>query len=183
MFRQRRIESNSPALACPIANTMVRTIMIAFATQRISRPLSSAMTTRAIPCSARLLSLPRDRSLRRVASEEFQNRSSFFDQLSTIHYRYFEFVSPMPETTTLSQAQRIGGVLAPVVTPFKADLSPDAARFVRHCQWLLSNNSGLAPFGTTCEANSMSAEERMKLLDTLVAAGIDPSRMMPGTGC
>ncbi len=29
----------------------------------------------------------------------------------------------------------------------------------------------------------MSAEERMTLLDALVAAGIDPSRMMPGTGC
>ena len=29
----------------------------------------------------------------------------------------------------------------------------------------------------------MSAEERMTLLDALVAAGIDPARMMPGTGC
>jgi len=29
----------------------------------------------------------------------------------------------------------------------------------------------------------MAAEERSTLLDTLVAAGIDPSRMMPGTGC
>ena len=29
----------------------------------------------------------------------------------------------------------------------------------------------------------MSAEERISLLDALVAAGIDPSRMMPGTGC
>ena len=29
----------------------------------------------------------------------------------------------------------------------------------------------------------MSAAERMKLLDTLVAAGIDAARMMPGTGC
>src|SRR5437773_2461691 len=29
----------------------------------------------------------------------------------------------------------------------------------------------------------MSAKERMALLDALVAAGIDPSRMMPGTGC
>jgi 4-hydroxy-tetrahydrodipicolinate synthase len=38
-------------------------------------------------------------------------------------------------------------------------------------------------FGTNSEANSMSAEERMTLLDVLVAAGIDPSRMMPGTGC
>jgi 4-hydroxy-tetrahydrodipicolinate synthase len=79
--------------------------------------------------------------------------------------------------------QRIRGVLAPVVTPFKADLSPDRERFIRHCQWLLSQNCGLAVFGTNSEANSMSAEERMTLLDALVVAGIDPSRMMPGTGC
>src|SRR5881398_2173021 len=79
--------------------------------------------------------------------------------------------------------QRIRGVLAPVVTPFKTDLSPDRERFIRHCQWLLSQNCGLAAFGTNSEANSMSAKERMTLLDALVAAGVDPSRMMPGTGC
>src|SRR5438874_7175514 len=78
---------------------------------------------------------------------------------------------------------RIRGVLAPVVTPFKADLSSDRDRFIRHCQWLLLQNCGLAVFGTTSEANSLSVEERMKLLDALVGAGIDPSRMMPGTGC
>lgn len=39
--------------------------------------------------------------------------------------------------------QRIRGVLAPVVTPFKADLSPDKARFIAHCKWLLSQNCGL----------------------------------------
>src|SRR5437762_14030100 len=80
-------------------------------------------------------------------------------------------------------SQRIRGVLAPVVTPFKADLSPDCERFTRHCPWLLSQNCGLAVFGTNSEANSMAAEERSTLLDALVAAGIDPSRMMPGTGC
>src|SRR5437773_2692718 len=80
-------------------------------------------------------------------------------------------------------SERIRGVLAPVVTPFKADLSPDRERFIRHCQWLLSQNCGLAVFGTNSEANSMNAEERMTLLDALVAAGIDPSRMMSGTGC
>jgi len=79
--------------------------------------------------------------------------------------------------------QRIRGVLAPVVTPFKADLSPDRERFIRHCQWLLSQSCGLAVFGTNSEANSMAAEERSTLLDAMVAAGIDPSRMMPGTGC
>jgi 4-hydroxy-tetrahydrodipicolinate synthase len=86
-------------------------------------------------------------------------------------------------SSAASTTNRIRGVLAPVVTPFKADLSPDPQRFIAHCQWLLSQNCGLAPFGTTSEANSMSAEERMTLLDALVAAGIDPSRTMPGTGC
>jgi 4-hydroxy-tetrahydrodipicolinate synthase len=38
-------------------------------------------------------------------------------------------------------------------------------------------------FGTTSEANSMSVEERSTLLDALIAVGIAPSRMMPGTGC
>ena len=83
----------------------------------------------------------------------------------------------------LATSARIRGVLAPVVTPFKTDLAPDRERFIRHCQWLLSQNCGLAPFGTTSEANSMSTAERISLLNALIAAGIDPSRMMPGAGC
>jgi 4-hydroxy-tetrahydrodipicolinate synthase len=79
--------------------------------------------------------------------------------------------------------QHIRGVLAPVVTPFKADLSPDCERFIRHCQWLISHDCGLAVFGTNSEANSMAAEERLRLLDALVSAGIDSSRIMAGTGC
>jgi 4-hydroxy-tetrahydrodipicolinate synthase len=89
----------------------------------------------------------------------------------------------MPETKISPPSRRIRGVLAPVVTPFKADLSPDCERFIRHCQWLLSQDCGLAVFGTNSEANSMNAEERMTLLDAVIAGGIDPSRMMPGTGC
>src|SRR5437870_10985564 len=77
----------------------------------------------------------------------------------------------------------IRGVLAPVVTPFKDDFSPDRKRFIAHCKWLLSQNCGLAVFGTNSEANSLSLEERLNLLDELVAAGVDPARMMPGTGC
>jgi len=81
------------------------------------------------------------------------------------------------------KTQRIAGVLSPVVTPFKADLSPDPERFVRQCRWLLSQNVGLAVFGTNSEANSLSTDEKIELLDRLVGAGLDPARMMPGTGC
>jgi 4-hydroxy-tetrahydrodipicolinate synthase len=78
---------------------------------------------------------------------------------------------------------RIRGVLSPVVTPFKSDLSPDPERFIRHCRWLLSQDVGLAAFGTNSEANSLSTDERIELLDRVVGAGLDPARMMPGTGC
>ena len=107
--------------------------------------------------------------------------SQFNSQLSRTVF--FGFLLAMPETRILPSTQRIRGVLAPVVTPFKADLSPDCERFIRHCQWLLSQGCGLAVFGTNSEANSLAANERSTLLDGVVAAGIDPSRMMPGTGC
>lgn len=74
------------------------------------------------------------------------------------------------------------GVLAPVITPFERDLAPDAARLARQCRWLLSQGVGLAVFGTNSEANSMSVDEKRTLLDRLAESGIDPRRMMPGTG-
>jgi 4-hydroxy-tetrahydrodipicolinate synthase len=83
----------------------------------------------------------------------------------------------------MSQSDRIKGVLSPVITPFNADLSPDSERFIAQCQWLVSQNCGLAVFGTNSEANSLSVNERIALLDSLVSADVDAKRMMPGTGC
>ena len=74
------------------------------------------------------------------------------------------------------------GVLSPVVTPFDADLKPDPSKWIAHCRWLLSQDCGLAVFGTNSEANSLSLAERLELLDLLAASGLDPARMMPGTG-
>ncbi len=80
-------------------------------------------------------------------------------------------------------SERIRGVLAPVVTPFDSELKPDAQRFIQHCKWLVSNKAGLAIFGTNSEANSLSVGERIALLNAWVSSGVDPSVMMPGTGC
>ncbi len=80
-------------------------------------------------------------------------------------------------------AQPFAGVLVPVLTPFTATGEPDAGRFIAFCRWLLDQGAdGLAIFGTTSEANSMSAGERMALLDRLVAAGVPTAKLMPGTG-
>jgi 4-hydroxy-tetrahydrodipicolinate synthase len=82
-----------------------------------------------------------------------------------------------------SRVKRIEGVLSPVITPFKKDYSPDAERFVAHCRWLLrSGCAGLAVFGTNSEANSLSVSEKKFLLEKLVAGGVSPSQLMPGTG-
>lgn len=80
--------------------------------------------------------------------------------------------------------KRPGGVWAPAITPFRQDLSPDPERFAHHARWLLANGcSGLAAFGTNSEANSLTVEERMMLLEYLVAHGVAADRLMPGTGC
>src|SRR5438128_10466431 len=79
--------------------------------------------------------------------------------------------------------QPFGGVLVPVLTPFTPRGEPDAGRFAAFCRWLLDQGAGgLAIFGTTSEANSMSPAERMGLLDHLIEAGIPAEKLMPGTG-
>ena len=76
------------------------------------------------------------------------------------------------------------GVLAPVLTPFDSQLDPDPGRFVRFCRKLLKDGcAGLVPFGTTGEANSLSVEERERLLDALLEGGVPAENLIPGTGC
>src|SRR5437773_7834323 len=80
-------------------------------------------------------------------------------------------------------AQPFAGVLVPVLTPFTPAGEPDTGRFVAFCRWLLDQGAdGLAIFGTTSEANSMSAGERRALLDRLIAAGVPAAKLMPGAG-
>ena len=78
----------------------------------------------------------------------------------------------------------IHGVWSPVLVPMHDDFSIDVARFLAHARWLLDQGChGLALFGTTSEANSFALEERMELLEAALEAGIDPGRLMVGTGC
>lgn len=76
------------------------------------------------------------------------------------------------------------GVYAPILTPVAEDSAPDLPRWIDHAHWLLANGChGLAPFGTTSEANSFSVDERTSMLETLVDAGIPASQMIVGVGC
>ncbi|MBL6597158.1 MAG: dihydrodipicolinate synthase family protein, partial [Candidatus Puniceispirillum sp.] len=77
----------------------------------------------------------------------------------------------------------IQGLIAPILTPFDDSLKLDQSLYNDLAKHLLATGvSGLAPFGTTGEALSVSHSERKAALDGLVAAGIDPALMIPGTG-
>jgi len=76
------------------------------------------------------------------------------------------------------------GVFAAALTAMRADLSVDHATCLAHCRWLLAHGcDGVAPMGTTGEANSLSVGERTELLDALIHGGVPPYRILVGTGC
>jgi 4-hydroxy-tetrahydrodipicolinate synthase len=77
----------------------------------------------------------------------------------------------------------IRGLIAPILSPFNDDLSFDQNTYNELAKTLLNSGcAGLAPFGTTGEALSISAEERKQALDGLIDSGIEPSVLIPGTG-
>ena len=75
-------------------------------------------------------------------------------------------------------------LFVPAITPFDARGGLDLDRLVSHANWLLTGGAhGLAPFGTTSEANSLTVAERRDGLEALLEAGISADRLIPGTGC
>jgi 4-hydroxy-tetrahydrodipicolinate synthase len=80
------------------------------------------------------------------------------------------------------QATTLPAVLAPVISPFNTQGRIDIKKLLKQCQWLRSNDAGVAIFGTNSESNSISAIEKMDVLEQLIAGGLDPKVMMPGTG-
>ncbi|WP_316356197.1 dihydrodipicolinate synthase family protein [Devosia sp.] len=76
----------------------------------------------------------------------------------------------------------IHGVFCASATPVLEDGTPDHATFASHCHALLQEGcDGIALLGTTGEANSFSITQRQSLLDKVIASGIDPQRLLPGT--
>ncbi len=75
------------------------------------------------------------------------------------------------------------GVYAAVSSAIDAHYSPDHGRITDHCRWLLANGcDGLAPLGTTGEANSFPLAQRLALLEAMAADGLPMDRVIAGTG-
>ena len=76
----------------------------------------------------------------------------------------------------------ISGVYCASATPILADGTPDHANFAIHAKALIAEGcDGVALLGTTGEANSFSIAQRQALLENLIASGVDPQRLLPGT--
>jgi 4-hydroxy-tetrahydrodipicolinate synthase len=78
----------------------------------------------------------------------------------------------------------VRGVWCATLTPVRPDGAVDAPRLVAHVRALLASGvDGVALFGTTGEGQSFSAAERRAGLEALIGGGIDPTRILAGTGC
>jgi 4-hydroxy-tetrahydrodipicolinate synthase len=76
----------------------------------------------------------------------------------------------------------IEGVFCAAATPLKANGSPDLDMFGVHTRALIDEGChGIAMLGSTGEANSFSASERMALLEAAIAGGTRPDQLLPGT--
>ncbi|MGI9353766.1 MAG: dihydrodipicolinate synthase family protein [Rhizobiaceae bacterium] len=74
------------------------------------------------------------------------------------------------------------GVIAAVPTPFDANGVPQRKPFIEHCQWALNNGcDGLNILGSTGEANSISNENRISIMQW-AASDLETSKLMVGTG-
>lgn len=76
------------------------------------------------------------------------------------------------------------GVVTAAMTPLDKNLNPDYPMLIKHLKWLFAQgNDGIALLGTTGEANSFSADERIRILDKVIEGGIPAGKLLVGTGC
>jgi len=74
--------------------------------------------------------------------------------------------------------------VAAIATPFHDDLSVDFERLIAHAKRLLDEGcDGILLYGTTGEAASLTLDERRQSLEALLRGGIDPRKVLVGTGC
>ncbi|MFK8253211.1 dihydrodipicolinate synthase family protein [Ancylobacter terrae] len=78
--------------------------------------------------------------------------------------------SPLPADQCLMVA---------AATPLTPDLTPDIDRLAAHCAWLVAQGcDGITLFGTTGEGTEFAADDRRRGLEGLLAAGVEPGRVM-----
>ena len=76
----------------------------------------------------------------------------------------------------------LNGVYTASLTPLKRSYEPNLPALVRHVQWLLESGSdGVALLGSTGEANSLTIEQRLAIIE-ISAKKLPTDRLIMGTG-
>ena len=74
------------------------------------------------------------------------------------------------------------GVFTASLTPLNQDASPNLNQLVSHVNWLFGQGSdGVAILGSTGEANSLTFEQRLSIIEH-TAGKLPPEKLMLGTG-
>jgi 4-hydroxy-tetrahydrodipicolinate synthase len=83
----------------------------------------------------------------------------------------------------MSQPTFPDGVVVASITPLDAEGRPDGAALAEHLGHLFDRGcDGALLFGTTGEGLSFTVDERRRTLDAVLEAGVDPGRLLVGTG-
>lgn len=84
-------------------------------------------------------------------------------------------------TTTWSAERPWRGIMVATALPLRADRSVDHDAYAAHVRWLLDNGcDGVVPNGSLGEYQTLTDEERARVVRTAVAAAGDGARVMPG---
>lgn len=80
-------------------------------------------------------------------------------------------------------SNRLRGVIAAAATPLGREATINHEKLIAHCGWLLENGcDGINLLGTTGEATSFSAEQRLAAMQAVARSGLPLDRFMVGTG-
>ncbi|MFG2837908.1 dihydrodipicolinate synthase family protein [Streptomyces zaomyceticus] len=73
------------------------------------------------------------------------------------------------------------GIMVATTLPFRDDLSVDYDAYAEHVAWLIANGcDGVVPNGSLGEYQTLTADERARVVRTAVEAAGDGARVMPG---
>ncbi|UQA92100.1 dihydrodipicolinate synthase family protein [Streptomyces halobius] len=83
--------------------------------------------------------------------------------------------------TTWNSDRPWRGIMVATALPLREDLSVDYDAYAEHVRWLISNGcDGVVPNGSLGEYQTLTDEERARVVRTAVEAAGDGARVMPG---
>lgn len=92
-------------------------------------------------------------------------------------------ISPAQKVPRVTGLPESHALIAAIATPIGADLRPDLRLLAGRCRLLMAEGcDGIALFGTTGEGAEFAVEDRKRVLEGLLAAGIPPSRLIVSVG-